>query len=1314
MSSRSDVTPPESPHRHHRLIKWSLASVAAVVILAASAVGLFRIAANLVPRYHDLIAHQVAAQLGAPVRLGRISLAWHGLGPALVIRSVAVLGKDRQQTVFAARRVRFDFSLLELIHGTKAKPSGITVDAPSLTVERTADGTISIPGLELAGSASSGFDVSGMLGAAIHIHNGRLRFLAAGPAGPAWQFAPLDVDIGGGRRHSVRLSVPLPTALCGKTLTVDGTVATPAVAPGSWSWNASYSLPCLALGALSPFLPSGYPRVSGIFASAGALTGTGTGLETARGRIAVGDLAAGTSRVPHLRAHYRLAGRSGLALTLTGVTVSEPGRTWQPGEMSVSRDADGRLHATVGNIDLAALVPLLGFLPAGHAALVARIHAMAPRGRITDVRFAMTPGRTDIDLAARLADVTVLHAANAPGFEHLSGRASISHGVGEFDVDAPGLTLLMPHIFPHPVTLDRVSGHISVGLGASGLALGTRKLAITGPAGLAGELEGEIRIAKGGGVEVRMAATGQPIDVNPARRLYLPSGMLPKELDAWLMRGFDGGRVSGAHLEISGDVRRFPFSKGGGSFLVAFDYSGVKMIPGPQWEPLTHLAGNVRFVNAGLHANVTSGRVGGARVVKATADIADLFSPHLRVDAAVAGDASQFLAFLHSSPAAAQLQAGFDRLSATGPASARMRIQLPVLHIADFRVAGTLRLAGVTAHYRGFAQPLTALNGALDFDAKGPTSGTLQGQLNGTPVAISLSRAQHANAADIVFMSRLPVAEVSRLAGTDLSPYASGTLPLRATLSVPLSRSGPAPTLDAYSDLDGLAVTLPAPVGKQAAAKVPFAVHATIGSGSVTASARYGDVLSVCGSVATSPGGSGLRAADLALGAAECRAPSTGFLVNGGWQRLDLKPWLARLPHGAGKGRSLLNALALDLHFGELDAFSQVFRNLSIQGAFGGGKATLTIGGPDLAGKATIPSKPTNQTPIVVELTRGRFALPRQQGVVVAPASAAAPASGPAAAPQPAIAAASASGVATAAATGSGLRPDEIPPFVLHAAHLELGTAPLEDVRIVARQAPDGVIVDPVSIGGGALDLQGTLVWLEPPSGEPQGALHFVGKVDGLGKLLNGLGLGPVITGHGALSAGLAWHTVPGHSNFFDNLLGRVSVDLRDGSIAEANPGAGRLLSLLSLANIPRYLVFNFNNLFGKGFPFSRIHGDYTIEKGVAHTDGLFIDSSVAAIKLTGKIDLANETIDQTADVVPNYTGSLPIIGALFGGLGVGAAVFAITKIFGNPIAQATKLEYSITGPLAKPVMKPLGSTPPPKAGTRVRPRPAATSGRGS
>jgi len=1306
--------------------------VAAVIILAAVLVGLFRVAANMMPRYHDEIEQMVVTQLGAKVALGRISLVWRGLGPALLVRDVTVRDPESGQVVIAAGALRLDFSPWAIFHGINARPTAFRLLKPQLLLKQLPDGSLVVPGLKFRQSAGPS-PLKYMLGDAVSVDDGRVRIELAGTDHAVWTVQNIQLDIGLGLTHRLHFAALLPAQLGRGKLQLRGEVHTPDNTLSHWNWRASFSLDRLRLGPLNRFVPAQAPRLTGTVAAQGRLTGSGAVLKTAEGQFRGDDITAGGSRIARLGSDFRFeSDAQAMQLTLGEPRVTFSRRTWEPGRMSAARDKSGRLHFAIRNVQLDVVPSLVGFLPTTQAALGRRLVAMQPRGSVRNLRFALTPGKTDFDMSGTLHDVSLAHVRNTPGAEHVSGSVDIHRGVGVAHLDAPGLTLLLPNLFGHPVALDNARGDILVSLTDQGLRLGLPRLNLAGPA-LSGALKGVIDVPREGPVHVRLVARANGTDVTTARTRYLPHGLLPKPLDTWLMSSFSGGRITGATLSFDGPVDTFPYEHGGGYFGVDFGYTDVTLSPGWGWTPLKDLGGRVRFENAGMQATITQGNISGAHVEKASAAIQSFFKLHLIVKADVAGDADNFLNFLRTSPISKQLGGAFARVHARGPTRTRLALDIPIMHPNRFALSGKLSMNGVDANFTGLPFTLKDLKGSEAYDARGPLSGTFTGRLGGSPVTLRVGRSGTDNTVRTTLAGALPATLLANFLPSGVGAYFSGHMPLRLAFSVSMNRQGPPPTIDADSNLKGLAIRLPAPLGKPATAAVPLTAHIEVHGPRMAVTARYGSVLSGCADIdvnANVPDVSGLR---LVLGSTGCESPMEGLAFSGRWPRLTLDPWLkliskADFSAAGGNVQNRLDGLRLDLHFGELKLFGQTLHDQTVTGALGRDRMLLNFKGEDLLGKVDIPRHPDNADPIVVEVKHARFALARKP--VVPPTTASSPA------PATMVRAASVAGLArppattgaagvqtlpagatvitaaastgsSSAATGNGLRPQDFPPLVLHADHIGLGAASFDNVLVRVNRLPSGIEFKPLRVGGGSLDFDGILVWIKPEgrAGHGQGSLKFLSHVHSLGDLLEGIGLGPVITGHGAASAGLAWSEQASQgARLTHQLLGKVSIDLRDGQISKVSPGAGRLLTLLNLANIPRYLTFNFNNLTGKGFPFSRIHGDYAIDKGVASTQGLFIDSSVADIKLTGDMDLDSQTLNQRARIEPNYTGSLPIIGALVGGLGVGAAIFAVTKILGGAIAQASQLNYSITGPFSNPVVKPVGNTPSPAPASRARP----------
>ncbi len=113
-----------------------------------------------------------------------------------------------------------------------------------------------------------------------------------------------------------------------------------------------------------------------------------------------------------------------------------------------------------------------------------------------------------------------------------------------------------------------------------------------------------------------------------------------------------------------------------------------------------------------------------------------------------------------------------------------------------------------------------------------------------------------------------------------------------------------------------------------------------------------------------------------------------------------------------------------------------------------------------------------------------------------------------------------------------------------------------------------------------------------------------------------------------------------------ESATGHVQVALDKGQIVGLKPGAGRVLGLASLAELPRRLALDFSDLTDKGFAFDTIRGDFDLQDGSAYTDNVLVKGPAAEIGLIGRVGLKNKDYDQTAVVTGNVGSSpLPLAG---------------------------------------------------------------------
>lgn len=167
----------------------------------------------------------------------------------------------------------------------------------------------------------------------------------------------------------------------------------------------------------------------------------------------------------------------------------------------------------------------------------------------------------------------------------------------------------------------------------------------------------------------------------------------------------------------------------------------------------------------------------------------------------------------------------------------------------------------------------------------------------------------------------------------------------------------------------------------------------------------------------------------------------------------------------------------------------------------------------------------------------------------------------------------------------------------------------------------------------------------------------------------------------------LFWPYIPSSDAvFYAN--GTVKVNIKDGQITAIDPIAGKVLGLLSIAELPKRLVLDFSDIFKKGLSFNRLSGEFQFKQGSAYTCNLAMEGTSVDILLVGVTDMIRETYDQLAIVRPLLSDALPMGGALFGGPGVAAAVYLFTKLLRKPLRDIGVSYYSIGGTWDNPTIE--------------------------
>jgi uncharacterized protein YhdP len=231
---------------------------------------------------------------------------------------------------------------------------------------------------------------------------------------------------------------------------------------------------------------------------------------------------------------------------------------------------------------------------------------------------------------------------------------------------------------------------------------------------------------------------------------------------------------------------------------------------------------------------------------------------------------------------------------------------------------------------------------------------------------------------------------------------------------------------------------------------------------------------------------------------------------------------------------------------------------------------------------------------------------------------------------------------------------------------------------------------------------------LRDDSGE-RSDFDIVMTSESLGSLIDALDISSVLEGGQTLVRYDASWPGPPAAFALARLNGEMEFNVIQGTIINADAGAGRMVGLMSIAALPRRLAFDFRDVFGTGFSFDEAGGTVLLENGVAHTNDLVLKSTAATMEIKGSSHLEDQTFDYILSIKPGVGQTLPVLGAIAGGPGGAAAGLALQGLLQKSLGEAAEARYSITGPWKDPLVVRIPMEPPTQTET-ANERPAPDS----
>ncbi len=858
------------------------------------------------------------------------------------------------------------------------------------------------------------------------------------------------------------------------------------------------------------------------------------------------------------------------------------------------------------------------------------------------------------------------------------------------------------------VPVDQLEGALAWAMDEHGVQASTKSLRLATP-DWHGEVNAQWRTVVGAtgaqrfpGV-LNLNAELRDVAVNTVHR-YMPV-QVSEGVRRYVREGFVDGQAPKVVIRVDGDLKDLPLGRPSAQakFTIDADLRDVEfayMPPylhdanDPPWPRLQQANAGLRFDGFSLRVGPIEAHVQDApdvRVSQGQVAITQLTRgpAQLGVTLGLKGPAQSVLNYVNHSPLSRMTAGALAHTQAQGDVLGGLGLQMQFAEDPQLRLQGHVAMDGLNLRYMPQLPEVQQIVGRIDFDEKGFTLQPTQAQVlggdwsfkGGTVVVPPGQPTQLAFEAHGKItakgLQQVQLGEVSQLA-----QRMSGSTQVHMRLGV----RGGRPEIDLQSDLLGWGMDLPAPLTKSPASALPVHLRSTV--------ERFDGMRAVADRWWLQVGKGSEQVVDADwrrdLNAQPVRvsghawlgqAPQTPMVASAqGWVAgvrlplLDVDAWQEVLkalspvtpsvPAGPGPAAPMVPNTAywprqVRVDIEELRAGRRRWGPLNLQARLVDGEWRAELAAKEAQGELRL-RWPTADHETHVHARLKYLRVP-------------------------------AADAETAKADMQSVveQPLSIPSLDVVVDRLQVGPMDLGRLEIEATQQGEGDQHSwflrrlRMTLPEATLNVSGQ--WASVAGGAKSTGLQFEVGIRDAGALLDRVGQpGNLAGGQGQASGTVAWAGSP-ITPHVPSLSGQWDVKLEKGQILKINPGAGRLLGVLSLQALPRLFVLDFRHAFVQGFAFDEFSGRIDVAQGMATTQDLRLKSLLVNVHTQGQVDLVKREQNLDVLIVPDInvgTASLALIAV---NPALGWSTLLAQVLMRTPLKHKVTQHMMVTGTWAEP-----------------------------
>ena len=1261
--------------RSFKWLTWLLIFIGFALALLVLAV---RLALPQLHQYTEQISAQLSQHLGTQITIEEVNGSWNGPYPQVYATAIDSSGDSHHIEI---ERVEVELDWLKTI--TELAPVFRYINVGQVDVEliESADGWLPGDQQRSRDTGSSGInDLLAVLSHQASISIPAIELTLKRDQDAPLRIAPIELELNNApNRHQAvaRFTLPLEGADSNVELVLESTELGDNPLAANYTFYAKVDdlgPELLSLNLIE--LPFSIAQLdAGAELWAGWQSGRLSGLQ---GRLHIDTLSfndPGLEAIDHAVADFAVAETSDHAyqLTLGQFVIKGSDRTMRLGP-AVAQAAwqEGSLipqSLGVSAIDLAEVTRWFQGKVYLDESLADALDKLKPQGVLKHLALNWhSADWADFTGVGDLSGVSVGDYYGAPALSNINGRLRFTARDGAIDLRAEKFGLDFPELFSTGWQYEKASGKVFwkisdkeghsrplVEVGSTLINLSNPKISAAGRFGMYLPLDRQHQ------AELTLLIAIKNADGRLAAD-YVPGSEVGEELHAWIEAAVQGGHVNNGMLLLHTGTRSLP-DRQPPTVQLYLDVEQAKVRFQPDWPMLENTDFALSLVDQALQIKADSGQL--LNTVASSIDVSlPAGSEQLQVGIAASGQAADIQAVLTSTSLREEVGDGLDSWSLSGQHRTTVGLRLPLGSTGKPDVTVAARLANATFAQTDGDLALEKLAGRIDYSSQsGLKSSALKGQMWGQDTSVSIETVPRSG--DSPELTRVTLdgivtaSSLRQWIGLTLLDQLSGAASASARLD--LCEGSPyCNKLVVSSQLRGLGIDAPAPIGKTASEPMYFQLIGNVGQ--PITSWRYNLNHQLRGITILEPDNE--RTQILLGGERPIEPRGQGVWVAGRVEALDvaaIQPYINSQESATQAQGEDVELRQVSLQVGELHVGASRFKGVQLD--YDAQRKALAIDSVSIKGR--VLQDKSGGLDVALE----RLSLPES---VAADVSEDKPAES-----QPLI------------------ETQSLPPTQVSIASLSVGKWQLGHWRFSLKPLGRyGLEMSALAAKVGDFSLTGKGGWAEN-SGRITS--HFNASLVGsdLGDLLTRFGYAGVLEAkQSEVTNDFRWQGYPWEYEM-GRLNGSFMMRLKDGRIVETGETSNilRLFGILNLNTVVRRLQLNFSDLVEKGVAFDRVYARYGLDNGIATTlEPVTLDGPSADVEVNGEINLANKTIDSQMQVVLPLTGNIPIAAVLLGAPQIAGAAFILDKLIGDKLEKVTTLQYRAQGSWDDPAIEALAA----------------------